>query len=340
MTGATLRLAERLRAMTGQEACAFQGRASAGLQLLLEALAPRYPNRILAMPAMLCQSPAAAVLAAGWTPLFVDVDPKTALVPDAEWHKAHALGARVYLLTHLFGNPAPTAALDTLDGFVIEDACQAMGAPVGRFGDAVLLSFGHTKVIDAGHGGAVLGEASLIGKLSVPKGTTGDEDAGQKDFYRRKIAFTDTGDRALLQGLIEDDIPNIALPYDESFSQRILDALGGLDREVARRRERWSYFVKNCPGAPLALSEGAVPWRYVFTMKEFGRPQQEALSRKLRGENINVSNWYLPCHWLIKGEYLATGPLEATESLSDSIFQFWLDDKAPESCAALKRALS
>ncbi|MFK7991935.1 MAG: DegT/DnrJ/EryC1/StrS family aminotransferase, partial [Sandaracinaceae bacterium] len=100
----------------------------------------------------------------GWVPVFVDVaSGSLAACPDAV---AAAVGPRTRALvaTHAFGRPAPMRAYRTLADrhrlVLVEDAAQAMGSRVGRWGDATVYSFGPTKPLHA-WGGAVLTTASL-----------------------------------------------------------------------------------------------------------------------------------------------------------------------------------
>ena len=67
--------------------------------------------------------------------------------------------------THIFGNICDIKEVIGLAKknkiFVLEDAAQALGAKIGSemigsFGDASIISFGYSKIIDCGGGGAVL----------------------------------------------------------------------------------------------------------------------------------------------------------------------------------------
>lgn len=106
-----------------------------------------------------------AIEAIGATPVLVDLmadryalDPER--VNDAIGEKTAAI-----LVSHLHGSLAPMheiVAIARARGiFVLEDACQCPGATIegeraGGFGDAAVLSFGGSKLLTAGRGGAVL----------------------------------------------------------------------------------------------------------------------------------------------------------------------------------------
>ena len=103
------------------------------------------------------------------TPVFAEIDAATLnLDPDAV-ERAVTPRTRAILVVHTFGIPAEMNALLGIasrhDLFVIEDACEAIGAEfgvapntrrAGSFGDLAVLGFYPNKQITTGEGGAVL----------------------------------------------------------------------------------------------------------------------------------------------------------------------------------------
>jgi perosamine synthetase len=122
-------------------------------------------NAVVALPSYTCYDVATAAVGAGAPLDIYDVDPRT-LAPDlATLEEALARGARVVVVSPLFGIPVPWDALEALvrryGGILVEDAAQGHGAewrgrPVGSFGDASVLSFGRGKGWSGGRGGALL----------------------------------------------------------------------------------------------------------------------------------------------------------------------------------------
>lgn len=358
-------LLAELGARTGKRHGLLDGRASRALRGLLVALGPRFPGRVVALPSFLCHAPVAAVLAAGWRPLFVDVDPRTGQVPDAAWDRALGQGARVALLVHLFGSVAPTARLAAArarrDVFVIEDACQALGAAsagaeVGRFGDATLLSFGYSKQVDAGGGGALLADdAGLVAAVdaqlppqgAAPADLEAAEAAFRAEFYRRKALVATTGDPRHLRGLLEAYAPCLEAPWRSEAAPAILAGLADVDKRAAARREKHAAYVRGLDGTPLVplpAAAGDAPWRFACALPGATRARQEEVSAALRRQGVDVSNWYLPAHWMAAAEPEAAGDLAGTRRLSSTIFQFWLDerttlDRIEATCAVVRRTL-
>jgi dTDP-4-amino-4,6-dideoxygalactose transaminase len=119
---------------------------------------------------------AGAIVAAGATPVFADVDPLTRTLDPAAAAAAVTPRTRALLPVHLYGQPAEMAELGALarrhDLLLIEDAAQAHGAEVdgrkaGALGYAACFSFYPTKNLGAlGDGGAIVtNDAELAERL-------------------------------------------------------------------------------------------------------------------------------------------------------------------------------
>lgn len=113
----------------------------------------------------------ANVLALGGVPVLIDTIPG-APVPDLS-QLADAITDRTaaVICSHLHGSLAPVPEIRSLAAHagisVVEDACQAHGAVfegcvAGTVGDVGVLSFGGSKLMTAGRGGAVLTNDRLL----------------------------------------------------------------------------------------------------------------------------------------------------------------------------------
>jgi perosamine synthetase len=107
----------------------------------------------------------ASVLAVGAMPVVVDIDLTTLAPTVANYSKAVTERTKALVVSHLHGNAAPVDSIMEWakpPGIaVVEDACQAPGAMIagkraGAWGDVGVLSFGGSKLLTAGRGGAVL----------------------------------------------------------------------------------------------------------------------------------------------------------------------------------------
>ncbi len=106
-----------------------------------------------------------AILMAGATPVFADIDPDRLTLDPRAAEAAITPRTAAIMPVHLYGQPADMTALSTIaqrhNLAILEDACQAhfatcAGRPVGSFGAAAAFSFYPTKNLGAlGDGGAV-----------------------------------------------------------------------------------------------------------------------------------------------------------------------------------------
>jgi perosamine synthetase len=107
-----------------------------------------------------------AIEAIGATVAIVDIPADAWSLRDIEAiDRACLPNTKAILVSHLHGTVAAMAALcdwaQSRKIYLIEDACQAPGAtvdgkPAGAWGDCSILSFGGSKLLSAGRGGAVM----------------------------------------------------------------------------------------------------------------------------------------------------------------------------------------
>ncbi|MCG8424262.1 MAG: DegT/DnrJ/EryC1/StrS aminotransferase family protein [Proteobacteria bacterium] len=106
-----------------------------------------------------------AVMHAGATPVFVDVEPATGLLDAAAVEAAITGRTRAVLAVHLYGHLCDMRALravcDRHGLALVEDAAHALeavrdGVRPGQLGDAACFSFYATKNITSGEGGALV----------------------------------------------------------------------------------------------------------------------------------------------------------------------------------------
>lgn len=157
-------LVERLAAAHGCDHAILCASGTAAVELALRG-AKVGPGDEVILAAYDFKGNFADVLSVGATPVLVDIAPDGSSL-DVE-HLPAAIGpaTRAILVSHLHGGIAampPLMEIARAHGLtVIEDACQMPGAvvhgrPAGLWGDVGVLSFGGSKLLTAGRGGAVL----------------------------------------------------------------------------------------------------------------------------------------------------------------------------------------
>ncbi len=151
-----------LAAWTGTEHAAGVASGASALQLALSAAGVGVGDEVL-VPAFTAVPTASAVIAAGATPVAIDVDSNTACVSPQAIERATTSRTRAVIVVHLYGFPAelPVSGGDLV---VIEDAAQAMGAlERSDRSHAVVYSFYPTKNLGGiGDGGAVITDDAAL----------------------------------------------------------------------------------------------------------------------------------------------------------------------------------
>ena len=106
-----------------------------------------------------------SIHAVGATPVLIDVAAHNWNLAVDHLAAAFSSTTRAVIVSHLHGGLVPMNAVielaESAGVGVIEDACQAVGAdvegwPAGSWGDVGVLSFGGSKLLTAGRGGAIL----------------------------------------------------------------------------------------------------------------------------------------------------------------------------------------
>src|SRR5690606_8468971 len=112
-----------------------------------------------------------AIEAVGARPALIDINPATWCLDVDLLESAIGPETRAVIASHLHGGLVPMRRLMQLASArgiaVVEDACQAPGAIIdgrraGTWGDAGVLSFGGSKLLTAGRGGAVLTQSAEV----------------------------------------------------------------------------------------------------------------------------------------------------------------------------------
>ena len=147
----------------GATHCVGVGNGTDALELALRALEIGPGDRVVTVANAGGYS-AAAILAVGAEPLYIDVDPISMEMDPRALAAAAGPGTRAVIVTHLYGRMADMpAVLDAARGIpVVEDCAQAHGARLdgraaGTWGAIGCFSFYPTKNLGAlGDGGAVI----------------------------------------------------------------------------------------------------------------------------------------------------------------------------------------
>lgn len=117
------------------------------------------------VPALSFVATGSAVIHAGFTPVFVDIDPQTLNIDPQKIEDAITAKTRAIMPVHLMGKPADMDRINAIAAarrlIVVEDAAEAYGAEykgrkIGSIGDLAAFSLYVAHIITTGEGGIVL----------------------------------------------------------------------------------------------------------------------------------------------------------------------------------------
>jgi len=147
---------------------------TSGLHLCIRALGISEGDEVI-VPSFAFIAVANAVRFERAMPVFADIDPQTLNLDPQRIEEAITPRTRAIVLVHTFGCPAALTEILEIARrhhlFVIEDACEAIGAEydgrkVGSFGDAGVFGFYPNKQITTGEGGVMVTNDPRISALA------------------------------------------------------------------------------------------------------------------------------------------------------------------------------
>jgi dTDP-3-amino-3,4,6-trideoxy-alpha-D-glucose transaminase len=147
------------------------GNGTDAIALALRALDIGAGDEVI-VPAMTAGYTALAVIAAGASPVIVDVEPETLTIDPSACAAAVTTRTRAIVPVHLYGQPADMDAIRRVavrhSLAIVEDCCQAhlateAGVPIGTRSEAAAFSFYPTKNLGGmGDGGAAITGSDAI----------------------------------------------------------------------------------------------------------------------------------------------------------------------------------
>lgn len=274
---------------------------TAGLQMALLTLGIGQGDEVI-IPSFTFIAVANAVVLAGATPIFADVDPVSLNLTAASVEDALTSRTRAIIAVHTFGIPADMISLrdfSTRHNLVlIEDASEAIGAElhgrrVGSFGDLSVFGFYPNKQITTGEGGAVLAhtEAHVNRLLALRNQGRGPQ---ARDTGIPLPAYSGT------DWLHHPDI---------GFNYRLSDLACALGRvqlsrihEILSLRqaaaERYHSLLAGIPSVelpPLTVPDCTISW-FVYVIRLAGSVNRDAIQVFLADRGVVSAAYFAPIH--------------------------------------------
>jgi dTDP-4-amino-4,6-dideoxygalactose transaminase len=248
------------------------GNGTDAIVLVLRAMGIEPGDEVIC-PSFTFYATAEAIVQAGATPVFADIDPATLNLDPEDVAARITPRTKAIMPVHLFGRPAPLTELAALGVPIVEDAAQAFGAEgIATTGAASTFSFFPTKNLFAlGDGGLVAATDTELGERVRMLRFHGSRD--KKDFHL--IGFNSRLDEVQAAAL------RLFLPR--------LDGWNGSRREAAARY------------AALGLGDVCEPpvddGRHVFHMYVVRSPERDRMAEALTGAGISSASYYVtPLH--------------------------------------------
>lgn len=224
-------LEKKLATYTRRKYCKVVNNGSNALLLALLVLKKEFPNKNKVITSSyICPAVINSILQANLVPILVDINPSNLNINVNEIFRKINSKILTIIITHLAGIPVNFCEIENISIPIINDCAQAIGSkinnkPLGYYGDFCIYSFGSTKMITGGIGGAILTSNSkyfrIINELvSYEKASSYYIKYGFDMSYNMKIS--DVNSAIIINQLnkINDFIQRrryIAQKYDECF---------------------------------------------------------------------------------------------------------------------------
>lgn len=294
MGATTKQFEDKIRDYTGAKHVIAVNTGTSALHIALDALELQ-PGDEVVVPSLTFVASIQAILSAGATPVFCEIEPDTLNIDVEDAKKRVTARTKVIMPVHYGGF---VCDMDAIMEFarprgikVVEDAAHAYGSSykgkkVGTLGDVTCFSFDPIKNITCGEGGAVTTDDDAIAARIIPKRILGiDNDTWSR--YRNErnwfYAVTTPGYRYHLSninaaiGLVQHD-------KMERFRERKCAIIERYNRELAG--------IKGLKLLKTPLEE-AFPFFYIVRV-EGGR--RDELMKVLKERGVGTGVHYIPNH--------------------------------------------
>ncbi len=312
---------------------------------------PVTQKKHIVLPSIICHSPANVSLYAGLDPVFCDVNTNDyTLDPDAlENLLHHTPGVLAVLSVSIFGH-APdmkriTEICKKYNVSLIDDAAQSIGGscndkPFGGWGEIGIYSFGHSKIIDVGWGGAILTDDDVIYKACQQEYNTlnllSEHALHLRTLYSETYYTIERLENKSLAlaplfwnfpDMFQDMYVFRDTDAPETKIKLISEKLKHLKAHNEERMKNWMQYREllsdNKAFTLPVLRPGSAPWRFTCRIKKEFRAN---LVHQLREQKIDVSTWYPSLQKRFRPtDNLKIIPCKVASQLNDELLNLWID---------------
>ena len=339
-------LEKALCAIHEKSYCHLVGNATSGIYLALLALGLN--GKVIAIPNSVCPHVPLAILLSGNIPLYLDISEEDLglciLELKRNIHKVDAV-----IAVHAYGSICDVEAIASLCKLsnipIIEDIAVAQGAkidgrPVGSFSDIAVASFGAGKIIDCGHGGALLtNDLALLNQAIVYEASFDEFRPSAKEalntfssfhtnlynkFYGEKINSYCNLFKEKALALRSKILYKFDYSYLNLIEQRLkyLDSII-LSRMCKAERFREIFISSEIEIKAFTPKVGSVDWRFNFFIDN-----RDALLKLLLTGEFKVSSWFPSVDLFFENREISKIETNVSDRVGDRIINLWVNDDA------------
>lgn len=247
------------------------------------------------VPSFTFVSTANCILFVGATPVFADIELDSLGLDPEDVERKITDKTKAIIAVHYGGCPCKIKNLKKIAKkhqiLLIEDACEALGAEVGKFGDATVFSFCQNKVVTSGEGGIVV---------------TNDKNIAEK---LRKLRNHGKEGNDIVSLGYNFRMPNLLAALALSQFRRI-------HKIIAKRRANAKYLTKLLFGKDADIKDNHTYQLYTIEIKERNHAKE-----KLERNGIHAKVYFEPIHLtkLYQSLGYREGQLPVTEQITKEV---------------------
>lgn len=335
------KLEKELAALHHRQFCILVGNGLTAIYLAL--LSQGFSKKRIAIPNNVCMNVLLPIYFSNNIPVFIDIEKETL---GLDLSMAARSQFDCMIAVHAYGNVCNVEKIENFCKenklFLIEDVAVAQGMkinvkPLGSFGDVSILSFGSGKIINIGHGGAILtDDQSIYEKVStlleeIPDFSPENERCLEKISRKHTSLYNIDCGKTLPKYASEFKqhcLKNMKC-FLSKFSNIFLNELEGrlknlpifLKMRDENSRFLHSRFCKNNKITILEAKFGSAHWRFNIFIDE----RRDELFRHLLKKKFRVSSWYHSIDLLFEGQINHETPF--SNWVGDKIINLWVNEE-------------
>ncbi len=336
---------QMLASMHDREFAAITGSATMAITLGLKELDLRQAR--VAIPSNVCHSIPQAVIYSGNEPVYIDIDEDDLGLSPMSLAETRDISA--VIAVHAYGSCCKIEKIQEICVErklpLIEDASVALGAsiqgrPVGSFGEFSVLSFGSGKIVDLGHGGALLTNDVRLFEAVEKKATAlacfsdrneeviKEISSYHTMMYNEQYLESDALDSDRFRRKIESNRASFLFSAHPEIPRRLPEALSDINRNIESRQEFAKEIQRLLEGNNCFHSiehrDSDVYWRQNLVFQE--RKERNIVLKDLLSHGFNVSSWYPPVEMFME-TCVADDAAPRSRKIGDRILNLWVNDE-------------